>query len=108
MSGRRVCELIARKAHRKPPKPLIPAPVARFLLKVPAVARWADSLPAGVVNLFDTMAFYNCANTVTLLDPTGIRCPPLDRYMELLVRFVREAQDARRRRPTEEIADPLA
>ena len=44
------------------------------------------------------MAFYNSQNTMEALEGTGIRCPPFERYVDNLMRYVREYFDKNPRR----------
>jgi thioester reductase-like protein len=107
-SVRRFCELVARKAHRQPPKSFLPAGLARLLPRVPLVSRFTDALPEAVSSAIDQMVFFNCRNTLDALRPSGITCPPLATYVERMVRYVRQAGGSERSQPEEEIPDPLA
>ncbi len=65
----------------------------------------ASLLPA---ELFDSMVFFNCRNTLTHLAGTALHCPPFESYVERLVRHVNERDERRRSREEEQLADPLA
>jgi hypothetical protein len=52
------------------------------------------------------LAIYNCHNTLELLDGTGIRCPPLTRYLDTLVTYVRKFYRERQGDPAL-VEDPL-
>jgi thioester reductase-like protein len=99
LSIRRVYELMARLGRENP--------LARNLAtqelsdsvkrKFPRLAR-ALLNPRTALDLLGTynrMLFYNCRNTVDLLDPTKVRCPSFDSYAERLIGFLTETLMAR-------------
>jgi thioester reductase-like protein len=105
-SSRSVYELIAHRAERKPPRGVIPPALARAVLRAPGLASIARA-PLAFLESFNQMTLYNCRGTLALLDGTGVRCPPLDAYVDNLVRYVREVQEARRQKLEEEVFDPF-
>jgi thioester reductase-like protein len=105
-SARTVYELAAQRADKKPPRGVIPATLAKALLKAPGLERLARA-PLAFLEAFNHLALYNCRHTVALLDGTGVRCPPFDSYVDNLVRFVREVQAQKRQRLEDESADPF-
>ncbi len=105
-SARAVYELIAHHAERKPPRGSIPTALLRTLLRTPGLERLARA-PLQLLESFDHQAIYNCRNTMALLDGTGIRCPSFDTYVDVLVRYVREVQAAKRAKLEEEVFDPF-
>ncbi len=42
-----------------------------------------------------------------MLDGSGVRCPSFDTYVDVLVRYVREVQAARKEREEAETHDPF-
>jgi thioester reductase-like protein len=110
-SARTVYELVAQRADRKPPRGVIPAALAKALLKAPGLERLARA-PLAFLEAFNHLALYNCRHTIELLATSpvasGVRCPPFDSYVDHLVRFVREVQAQKRQRLEEEaLADPF-
>jgi thioester reductase-like protein len=105
-SARTVYELVAQRADRKPPRGVIPAGLARALLKAPGLERLARA-PLAFLEAFNHLALYNCRHALALLSECGVRCPPFDDYVDHLVRYVREVQAARRQRLEEETPDPF-
>jgi nucleoside-diphosphate-sugar epimerase len=103
MSARRVYELIAEKVNRKLPRFHISAKAADVMLRFPFLEKVARPQRAAISYL-NHLAIYNCHNTLTLLDGTGIQCPPLSSYLDKLVEYVR---DYYRRRREEQVEDPL-
>jgi thioester reductase-like protein len=101
------CPFSARTVYeRKPPRGVIPATLAKALLKAPGLERLARA-PLAFLEAFNHLALYNCRHTLALLDGTGVRCPPFDSYVDHLVRFVREVQAQKRQRLEDETADPF-
>ncbi|MHB8872969.1 MAG: SDR family oxidoreductase [Myxococcaceae bacterium] len=105
MSARRTYELIAAKANKKLPKFNLSAKAADVMLRLPLLEKLARPQRAAI-NYVNHLAIYNCYNTLELLDGTGIRCPPLSTYLDLLVAYVREYY-RKRREDAAEVDDPL-
>jgi thioester reductase-like protein len=105
-SARAVYEIVAQRAERKAPRGVIPTSLARALLKAPGLERLARA-PLAFLEAFNHLALYNCRHTLELLDGTGVRCPPFDKYVDNLVRYVREVQAQKRQRLEEEAFDPF-
>ena len=107
MSSRRVYELIAEKTHRKLPRVTVPARVADVLMRVPVLESFVRP-QRQAISYVNHLAIYNCHNTLEMLDGTGIRCPPLVRYLDTLVRFVKDAYKKKREEEkASHIDDPL-
>ncbi|MGQ0506103.1 MAG: SDR family oxidoreductase [Myxococcaceae bacterium] len=106
MSARRVYELIAEKANKKLPKFNISAKAADVILRVPFLEKLARPQRAAI-SYVNHLALYNCHNTLELLDGTGIRCPPLNTYLDKLVAYVREYYRKRREEDPADVDDPL-
>jgi thioester reductase-like protein len=105
-SARYVYELIARHAERKPPRGTIPAALARAVLKAPGLEKLARA-PLHFLESLNQVVLYNNRNTLALLDDTDVRCPPIDTYVQNLVRYVKDVHDARRKKLEEETFDPF-
>jgi thioester reductase-like protein len=108
LSVRRLYTLVARKAHRQPPKRLLPPQLVEWLPKVPLLSRLQPHLPTPLSVFALHNVFFNSQNTADLLRDTDVHCPPLHAYIDLVVRHVREVIDQRRPAAEEEISDPLA
>ena len=100
-------QAIARRAHRKPVAQALPKALSRLIRLAPRVERLAP-FPLAPADLFDSMVFYNCKNTLTHLAGTRLHCPPFESYVERLVRYINETDELRRVRAEEQLADPLA
>ena len=106
LSARKVYELIAERSHTKSPRGFIPSGIAKTLLRAPGIERLARG-PLTFLESFDHQVFYNCRATLELLADTEVRCPTFDRYADQVVRYVREAHDARRQKIEDEVFDPF-
>ncbi|MBW2734403.1 MAG: SDR family oxidoreductase [Deltaproteobacteria bacterium] len=105
LSARSIFELVAERAHRKVPSAVLPSAVARLLLRLPWVGELKGA-PKTLMEGFNQVVFYNPRNTLEALRGSGVWCPPFERYVDNLVRFVKDSQAARRR-GEEETLDPL-
>lgn len=106
MSARRVYQLIAQKANKRLPKFTLSAKAADVVLRLPGLERLVRPQRAAI-GYVNHLAIYNCHNTLELLDGTGIRCPPLEQYLDKLVAFVREYYRKRRDDVATLVEDPL-
>ncbi|MBI4510747.1 MAG: SDR family oxidoreductase [Deltaproteobacteria bacterium] len=106
LASRQVYELVAERAHKKRPRGFIPTGLAKAVMRTPGLERLARA-PLSFLESFDHLAFYNCRNTLQLLRGTSIDCPPLDSYVDNLIRYVREVHAARRRKLEDEVFDPF-
>jgi thioester reductase-like protein len=104
-SARTVYELVAQRADKKPPRGVIPAALARALLKAPGLERLARA-PLAFLEAFNHLALYNCRHTLELLDGSGVKCPPFDAYVGHLVQYVREVQAEKKKR-LDDVTDPF-
>lgn len=95
LSAKNVYQLVAERAHRKPPREMIPVGVAKALLKLPVVAKWSGS-SGSLLEGFTHNVVYNCRNTLEALRPTDIWCPPLDSYVDRLIQYVKNVRSAKR------------
>jgi nucleoside-diphosphate-sugar epimerase len=106
MSARRVYELIAERANKKLPRFSLSARATDLFLRIPGVEKIARPQRAAV-NYVNHLALYNCHMALELLDGTGVRCPPLQTYLDKLIDFALETWKARKDTSREEIDDPL-
>ena len=105
-SAKMAYELIARHAERKAPRGIMPARLARAMLKAPGI-ELLTRVPMRFLESLDRTVLYNSRGALSLLDEAGIRCPPFDSYVETLVRYVKEVHSARRKTLEEESFDPF-
>ena len=108
LSGRKVYELVAQKAGRKIPRVSLSYSFARRLLRMPLIEKYSRA-QAQTVDQLNHFVIYNCANTMRLLEGTGIECPRLETYVEKLMKYVSTSLRGRTRRtlPREGLAAPL-
>jgi thioester reductase-like protein len=109
LTVRRVFELAARAAGRRGPRGSIPANLAKAVLRVPGLDRFARS-PRAFVETLTTPVTYDATNANELLASLGVEpCPPFETYVDKLVEYVQERIRQRRatkKTPTE-VEDPL-
>ncbi len=103
MSTRRMYDLLAERTQRKVGRLKMPARTTDAILRIPGLERLLRPQRTAL-EYSNQMVFYRCANTLELLEGTGIRCPPPYAYLDTLIRFVRET--ARKRRD-ERVEDSL-
>lgn len=106
MSARRVYELIAERSNRKLPRFNLSASVTDVVLRLPGIEKLARPQRAAI-NYVNHLALYNCHTALELLDGTGVRCPPLQTYLDKLVDFAITAWKRRGAAETELDDDPL-
>ena len=94
MAARRVYEWIAAHTGKKLP-PRLPHRVAEQLLRMPFLEPLAREERAAIPSV-NQLAIYTSANTLELLDGTGIRCPRLSTYLDRLIDYVMEHYKDRR------------
>lgn len=106
LSVRKVYELIAARAGRKPPRLSVAAGLAKALLKIPGLEK-VSRAHRQAIDYVNTLAIYNNDNTEELLWGSPIVCPPFESYLDNLMDYVRATYQARKQK--EELAeDPLA
>jgi thioester reductase-like protein len=106
LSARKVYELIAARAGRKPPRLSVSAGLAKTLLKIPGLEKISRA-HRQAIDYVNTLAIYNNDNTEKLLWGSPIVCPPFESYLDNLMEYVRATYKARKQK--EELADdPLA
>lgn len=107
LSARAIYELVADRAHRKVPKAVIPGSVARLLLKLPMpLMGQLKGSPKTIMEGFNQLVYYNARNTLEALRQTAVWCPPFERYVDNIVRHVKDMHRSHHRQD-EDIADPL-
>ena len=89
-SARRVSELVAKRAGTTVPRNSFGSRLADAVLKLPGLERLTRE-QRGAVAYVQQLAFFNCRQTLEILEGTGIRCPPVEASVEALVAFGREA-----------------
>lgn len=90
LSSRHVYELIAQRAGKRLPRMHISYGVAKRLLRMPVIERFSRQ-QAQALDYLNHLAIYNCANTLTHLEGTGILCPRIDTYVDRLMAYVGES-----------------
>ncbi|MEW6434292.1 MAG: SDR family oxidoreductase [Myxococcota bacterium] len=106
MSARRVYELIAERANKKLPRFTLSARATDLFLRLPGVEKLARPQRAAI-HYVNHLALYNCHTCLELLDGTGVRCPPLDSYLDKLIDFAIRTWKAKKDRDADEVDDPL-
>jgi len=112
LPARRLYEMVAEHSNTASPRGFIPGRLVRNLLRTPGIERLARG-PLSFLDSFDHQVFYNTRAAQELLGGTGITCPPFDRYVDKLVKYVRDVH-AQKRPPTsatktteDEVFDPF-
>lgn len=106
LSARHVYELIARRSGKRVPKNDLGSSLAARVLRLPGIERLSRrQLPE--LSALDRFVVFNCANTLSLLDGTGIACPRFDTYVDKLMGFVSESLKRDRAQRSATTADPL-
>lgn len=113
LGAREVFDLLARLGGKRASKGSIPANLAKALLRTPGVDRFLAS-PRAFVDELTHDVRYDTKNADQILAGTGIACPPLTSYLEVIVAAVQDrARDQKRQRELgrsdgeSEIDDPL-
>jgi len=107
LSARKVYEMIAERAHRKLPPISLPHRAVQALLSLPFLERLSRPQRAAI-EYVNHLAMYNCSNLLSLLEGTGLRCPPITSYLDRLIEFVKTESERRRRAEAEAaVEDPL-
>jgi nucleoside-diphosphate-sugar epimerase len=102
-SSRRVYELVARREGKKLPRLSLGYRLTDALLKLPGLERLTREQRMAIAYV-NHLTFFSSRNTLEVLDGTGLRCPPIETYLDGLIAYVREAyrkkQDANRTPPS--------
>ncbi len=105
MSTGRVYELIAERSHRPTVRFNFPARAADVFMRLPLLEKLARPQRAAL-SYVNQMAFFTSPATQSLLEASGVRCPPLPSYLERLVAYVSDVYQ-RRAEAADEVDDPL-
>jgi len=77
------------------------------VLSMPLLERLYRQQRAAVESV-NHLAFYNPLNLLTLLEGTGVRCPPITSYLDRLIAFVKREFEKRRQAESDAaIEDPF-
>jgi thioester reductase-like protein len=107
LTARRVFELVALAGGRRMPRGFIPANLTKALLRTPGLERFAKS-PRAFLDALATPVTWTTTEADEVLSDAGVRCPPLESYVEKLVEFVQSRlREKREKRAAAEIDDPL-
>jgi thioester reductase-like protein len=87
-SVRRVYELVAQRMGRKLPRLSLGYRLTDALLKLPGLERLTRDQRMAIATV-NHLVFFSSRNTLELLDGTGIRCPPIESYLDALMEFVK-------------------
>ena len=87
-SSRRVYELIAQRSGKKLPRLSLGYKLTDALLKLPGLERLTREQRAAIAYV-NHLSFYSSRHTLEVLEGTGIRCPPIESYLDNLIEYVR-------------------
>ncbi|MCD6498719.1 MAG: SDR family oxidoreductase [Deltaproteobacteria bacterium] len=109
VAAKRFLDVVASKMHRDGDVRLIPAAVARVLLRSGWLDRVVGVGPVFGMSYLERMVFYNCQNALSVLWLQGLRQEGFDAYAEVLVRAVRDRSSrGGGRSSSPQVTDPLA
>ena len=94
-SSRRVYQLVAQRMGRKLPRVSLGYRLTNALLKLPGLERLTRDQRMAIAYV-NHLTFYSCRNTLELLDGQGIRCPPVESYLDALIAYVKSEYRKRR------------
>ncbi|AWV89208.1 SDR family oxidoreductase [Bradymonas sediminis] len=87
LSARKVFELIAHTAGKRPPVGHLPYSLTKWAMKIPYVEKFTRG-PRQFAEDFNHLTIYNSINAVDALKG-DLRCPPFPSYAENLVAFIK-------------------
>jgi thioester reductase-like protein len=87
-SSRRVYERVAESGGRKLPRLSLGYKLTDTLLRLPGLERLTREQRMAFASV-NHLSFYSSRNTLEILDGTGIRCPPIESYLDKLIDFAR-------------------
>jgi nucleoside-diphosphate-sugar epimerase len=112
-TARAVFERIARALGRPAPRGSLPTQLATAVLRTPVLEKLAH-VPRAFLEQLAVEVAYDDRNTRELLSGSGIRCPAFERYVDVMVEYVRAqqvkdrpAEDVPEAPPPEDPNDPL-
>ncbi len=94
-SSRRVYELIAQRAGKKLPRLSLGYRLTDALLKVPGIERLTREQRMAIAYV-NHLSFFSARGSLELLDGSGIRCPPIESYLDTLIEYVRDVYRKKR------------
>lgn len=94
LSARRVYEMVAERVGRRTPAASMPHRLLETFLSLPVVDLLSREHRASVAAV-NHLAFYNAIQLTELLEGTGVACPPLTRYLDRLIDFVKSHYERR-------------
>jgi thioester reductase-like protein len=89
-SSRRVYERVAESEGRKLPRLSLGYKLTDTLLRLPGLEKLTREQRMAISSV-NHLSFYSSRNTLEILDGTGIRCPPIESYLDKLIEFARTA-----------------
>ncbi len=89
LTARQFFDAVADAAGRPRPQVFLPGGFARAVLKLPGLGRLARQ-ERTFLEWFDTDIRFDNREAARLLDASGLTCPPVPAYVDVLVRFLRE------------------
>jgi nucleoside-diphosphate-sugar epimerase len=87
-SSRRIYQLIAERQGRKLPRLSLGYRVADAILRLPGLEKLTREQRAAIAYV-NHLSFFSTRGTLEILDGTGIRCPPIESYLDTLIEYVR-------------------
>jgi nucleoside-diphosphate-sugar epimerase len=87
-SARRVHELIARREGRELPHSSLAYRLTDALLRLPGLEKLTREQRAALAYV-DQLTFFSTRHLLELLDGTGVRCPPVESWLDALVEHAR-------------------
>jgi thioester reductase-like protein len=87
-SSRRVYELVAQRAGKKLPRLSLGYKLTDALLKLPGLEKLTREQRMAIAYV-NHLSFYSCRNTLEVLDGSGVRCPPIEGYLDKLIEYAR-------------------
>jgi thioester reductase-like protein len=94
-SSRRVYELIAQRSGKKLPRLSLGYKLTDALLKVPGLERLTREQRMAIAYV-NHLSFFASRNALEVLDGAGVRCPPIESYLDALMDYVRDFYRKRR------------
>ena len=89
-SSRRVYELVAQREGKKLPRLSLGYKLTDALLKLPGLERLTREQRMAIAYV-NHLSFYGSRNTLELLDGKGLRCPPIEGYLDKLIDYARDS-----------------
>ena len=90
-SSRRVYEQVAEREGRKLPRLSLGYKLTDRLLKLPGLEKLTREQRMAFATV-NHLSFYSSRNTLEVLDGTGIRCPPIESYLDKLIAYAQKAR----------------